>query len=363
MDAVSYINKTYTIISDISPKNYTKLARNNIDGKLYVLKFIKVYDISIYSVLKNNKIQGISNIYEIIESPNGLYVVEEYIDGVTLEECFNTVSPEIKKDDLLIKLISQVLDTLSTLHRFTPPIIHRDITPNNIMVDRNGNARLIDFNISRNYTGKSDHDTMAMGTSQFAAPEQYGFLESDTRTDIYGVGATAKYIMIKYGIVSDALEQFVNKAMAFSPNDRFASAGDAKYYLLNYHKIVKEEYKREKGLTGYRRFLPPGYRMGNAFHIIIASLANFIMFVHTYYSIILINKKDSTEKGQYTLAVVIAWLWYISIVGFSFNYLNVQKKFGIDKLSGGKKWIAIIGVDFILIVVIAIIGAFFINIV
>lgn len=366
MDAVSYINKTYTILSDISPKNYAKLARNNIDGKLYVLKYLKAYEINVYKELQKLNETGIVKIFEVIDSPQGLYVVEEYVDGCTLEEFFERVkvNPENKLNELLMGFVIQVLTALVSLHGLSSPIIHRDIKPENILIDHSGKAKLIDFNISREYTGVSPRDTIAMGTSDFAAPEQYGFFESDPRTDIYGVGATTKYIMNKYDITSEPLSRFIEKAMAFKPDERFENANAALYYLKNYYKIKMEEERKAKELenaNSWRRFLPPGFRKGRTSHIIIACFSYFIMFVHTYYTIRAIQMIDTEMKGKYVLVIILIWSWFFLLSGFSFDYLGVHSIFKINELTGFKKVLAIIGVDILIVVITLFIGAFFVN--
>ena len=364
MDAVSYINKTYTILSDISPKNYAKLARNNIDGKLYVLKYLKAYDIEIYKTLSKVNIPGISKIYEVIDSPNGLYIVEEYVEGSTLEQKFTSMSDTENKGLKLFEYISQLLETLEALHRINPPIIHRDIKPENIMIDQNDRSKLIDFNISRIYTGTATKDTVAMGTNEFAAPEQYGFYESDPRTDIYGVGATAKYMMKKYGIDYMPMVHFVEKATAFKPEERFSSAEEALFFLKNYNKIIAEKERKEREqiiAASWRRYLPPGFRSGTASHIIIASFAYFMMFVYTYYSIENVINAEPPKRGQYILVIILSWSWFILLTGFNFNYLGVQKIFKIDELENEKKKRAIILVDILIIVITVFIGAFLVN--
>ena len=354
MDAVTYINTTYTIISDISPKNYAKLARNNIDGKLYVLKFLKAYDVNVYFALQKLNVNGISKIYEVLESPTGLYIVEEYINGVTLEQRFQNLNPNDNPAVLLTKCINQVLYTLKFLHDLSVPIIHRDIKPDNIMLTDNDTVKLIDFNISRGFTGQTEHDTIAMGTSSFAAPEQYGFKESDPRTDIYGVGATAKYIMEKYRISSMLLQGFVEKATSFSPDARFATAEEAIYYL-EHNGTSKEE------AESWKSFLPPGFRTGKVSHILIACFSYLMMFVHTFNTVRMRNSSTEYRSGQYMLTLVLIWSWFILFSGFSFNYLGVHKIFHIDKLTGSKKIMAILGVDFLILVITLLIGAFFVN--
>ncbi len=399
MDAVSYIKNTYTIMSDISPKNYAKLARNNIDGKLYVLKYLKVYDIAVYESLKKCKIEGISGIYEVMASPGGLYIVEEYIEGENIDKRLDRArNSGVNADALLKDLIMQLLGTLQELHNLRPPIIHRDIKPDNIMVNKYGRIKLIDFNISRGFTGNAERDTFAMGTSSFAAPEQYGFLESDPRTDIYGVGATTKYLMEKYGISSPDLNAFVDKATAFDPDNRFENAGEALYFLSNYYQLItafggeaksgQVEYldessrrrvkKNDSGAAGYlnfsdstagtggggsgwKRFLPPGYRSGNTGHIVLGSFGYLMMLAFVRYSVIALSSQPAERKGQFILAIIIYVVSFLSIVFFSCDYLGVQRLFGLQNKEGKEKRKGIIMVDALIIGIILFIGAFLVN--
>ncbi len=70
-------------------------------------------------------------------------------------------------------------DILNYLHSQNPPIIHRDIKPQNVIVDERGRVTLIDFGISRMYDAGARADTLCFGTRHYAAPEQYGFAQTD----------------------------------------------------------------------------------------------------------------------------------------------------------------------------------------
>ena len=69
----------------------------------------------------------------------------------------------------------------------SPPIIHRDITPFNILITSSLDVSLIDFNASKQFKKNKKKDTLLMGTQNYAAPEQFGFFQSDARTDIYAL--------------------------------------------------------------------------------------------------------------------------------------------------------------------------------
>ena len=78
-------------------------------------------------------------------------------------------------------------EAVRELHEcFNPPLIHRDLKPANIVLS-NGRVFLIDFGIARVYRSGSVSDTSHLGTRAYAPPEQYGFGQTDTRSDVYDV--------------------------------------------------------------------------------------------------------------------------------------------------------------------------------
>ena len=79
-----------------------------------------------------------------------------------------------------------ICDALEFLHSLN--IIHRDIKPQNIIIDENDKAVLIDLQAARNIADKQKKDTVNLGTVGYAAPEQYGVHQSIPPTDIYALG-------------------------------------------------------------------------------------------------------------------------------------------------------------------------------
>jgi serine/threonine protein kinase len=102
------------------------------------------------------------------------YYIRSYIQGKTLEELCESglTKPGIPKNQALDYLI-QLAELLGFLHKLTPPIIHRDIKPQNVVVDPDGICHLIDMGISRFYDGEKSSDTVIMGTRITAPPEQF----------------------------------------------------------------------------------------------------------------------------------------------------------------------------------------------
>ena len=235
MDINEYIRNTYRLIRYLGDKKNIMLVESVIDNKNYVVKIVKAYDRSVYDQLKNHPVKNTPHIFEIMEDEQALYVVEEYIEGKTLDVFFDV--PEYKNNNsewMISNVIESVCIILNDIHSFNPPIIHRDIKPQNIIITSEGDIKLIDFNISREYTGKAEKDTIAMGTKGYAAPEQHGFFESDQRSDIFSLGATIKTLTDITGINSARLNAFVEKAISYNREDRFQNAVEALYFIKNF---------------------------------------------------------------------------------------------------------------------------------
>lgn len=161
----------YKEISDIGKTENVKLVKHIETGVLYVKKTLSVYDADLYKTLKDSKLDGIPEIHHIIETNNELIIIEEYINGRTLQQELEANGPfDI---DIAVHIIKTLCSILNNLHSLKKPIIHRDIKPSNIIMSDRGEITLIDFNVSRKYDVKKSQDTMFMGTADYAAPEQY----------------------------------------------------------------------------------------------------------------------------------------------------------------------------------------------
>jgi len=131
---------------------------------------------------------------------------------------------------------------LDYLHTQNPPIIFRDMKPSNVMVTPQGVIKLIDFGIARTYKKGKLKDTLAMGSENYAAPEQWGKAQSDARADLYALGATMYHLLTnvppmpafvpspslpirQYNpAVSEATVRVVEKAMSREREQRYPNA-------------------------------------------------------------------------------------------------------------------------------------------
>ena len=114
------------------------------------------------------------------------YLIREYIEGVTLAEYVEETGPFPEADAIFAALA--LCDALEYLHQQTPPVIHRDIKPQNIVYTPQHALKLIDFGTARRYQSGGKKDTSYLGTEATAAPEQFGYQQTDSRSDIYSIG-------------------------------------------------------------------------------------------------------------------------------------------------------------------------------
>ena len=119
---------------------------------------------------------------EVAEENGRIAVLEEYIEGDSLAEllrgaCFTAAEAR--------EITWQLCQALWVLHSMGA--VHRDVKPENIIL-RGRQAVLIDFDASRLFKGEHSADTRILGTTGYAAPEQYGIAQTDERADIYSLG-------------------------------------------------------------------------------------------------------------------------------------------------------------------------------
>lgn len=151
------------------------------------------------------------------------YLVRSYLPGESLTRRIERQGP--LGEEACRQLGGKMAALLERLHRMNPPIIHRDIKPDNIIIGPDGEVGLIDFGIARQYKPHQDSDTRIMGSSVTAAPEQYGFAQTDQRADLYALGATLIWTLtgsydrdsLEAAPVSRQLKGVLRKCTAFSP--------------------------------------------------------------------------------------------------------------------------------------------------
>lgn len=192
-----------------------KITLTEKDGKKLIEK--RIYDdkwefYKLLEKINHPNIPKIINVY--FESDT--VVTEEYIEGKSL----NTLMGEnyVFSDKQIKSIINQLVSAILELHKFN--IIHRDIKPDNIIMNESGHIWLIDYDIARIYRDEIRKDTETMGTFGYAPIEQYGMMPTDFKTDIYAFGATI-IKLLNYSGVKGSLYKIAKKCTRLDPAQRY----------------------------------------------------------------------------------------------------------------------------------------------
>ena len=164
-----------------SPRGSVRLIRHRASGKQFILRRFTGNG-EVYRRLLDCSCCHLPLIYETAEREGKNLVIEEFVQGDTLDFLLADAlfTPQETR-----KIVKQLCQGLWVLHSMAA--VHRDVKPENVIL-RGNDAVLIDFDAARLHKPQAEADTQILGTTGFAAPEQYGLGQSDARTDIYSLG-------------------------------------------------------------------------------------------------------------------------------------------------------------------------------
>ncbi|WP_051180082.1 serine/threonine protein kinase [Selenomonas ruminantium] len=220
----TYLGDTYELIDVLkeTEEGSVALVYDRLGREVAVMKRLNLRVQELYRILKEMAEPHIPAIHHLWEQDGQLLVIEERIEGSTLEEHLAHIPSGKITEAEAMHILREIGACLTVIH--ARGIIHRDIKPANIMLGRDGTVKLIDFGIARLVKEKGRTDTEIMGTRGYAAPEQYGFGQTDARSDIYALGVTLWELLGKdyHGCLRKVLEH----AMELNPAHRYASAAE-----------------------------------------------------------------------------------------------------------------------------------------
>lgn len=221
----------YQTIYTIKESEKAKVVLATIDGREgpVVVKRLKGVKPDIYQFLAQIHNPHIPEVYAYEVTEQELIVAEEYVDGENLTDYIQKVKPVSQE---IINLALQLCEVVQYLHSMNPPVIHRDIKPSNIIITGEGVLKLIDFDASRQYKKENTgSDTRLLGTAAYAPPEQFGYSQTDARSDIYSMGVVFHEMSDVQGLSLPATwKKMVSKCTSFDPGNRYQ----------NVHRLERE---------------------------------------------------------------------------------------------------------------------------
>ena len=220
-----------------SEDSSTFLVKETATGILCVLKwgrnrqaeFLR-NEMEIMEKMADRKLSGIPKTYRIFEENGEVYLVREYIEGMSLAQMVLQKGGISEAE--ICRISRKICQTAEQFQNPNEPMIHRDIKPENIVVTPGGEVVFIDFGTMRSYKKDGSRDTFVVGTRGTAAPEQYGYTQTDQRTDVYAIGQTMLYMVsesyemnqLSECAVSRRMKKIIEKACSFEPDKRYGDA-------------------------------------------------------------------------------------------------------------------------------------------
>lgn len=209
----------------------TYRIRSRSDGRFYLLKIAadgRENLASEHELLCALSHPAIPRAALYLEQDGRQYLVREYIEGLTLDECVTRDGPMPPRR--AVSVVLELCGALEYLHAQRPPVIHRDIKPQNVLLTESGRCALLDFGIARHFDDAADRDTVFMGTRATAAPEQFGYMQTDVRSDVYSTGLLLLFLLTGLldpkavsAVPQGSLGRIIRRCMRFDPADRFPS--------------------------------------------------------------------------------------------------------------------------------------------
>ena len=233
-----YFLQNYEFKSCISyrKKSRVYLVKGKADEKIYVLKCAKGKRAALlensYDLLSDRGYDFLPECHEIYHEENKVYILRDYVEGETLSHHVEENEPYTLREAIDIML--GICRCIAIFHSETPPILHRDIKPENIVITGDGKVYFIDIETARSYKDDKDSDTVYVGTRRTAAPEQFGYMQTNTRTDIYGLGVLFLYLLtgnytsesVRYSKLPASVRSTINRCLSFDPDNRYGSVDD-----------------------------------------------------------------------------------------------------------------------------------------
>lgn len=222
------------ILSCLSAREGRKVyLLEDSEGRRSILKATQGEEADFLAVeaeaLRASKFSFLPKLYGFFEEDEEVFLWREYIEGDTLWE-------KVERDgafapDDAARLLERLCGLVGQFHACEQPLIHRDLKPQNFVLTPEDKLFLIDMETVRKYREGASHDTVFAGTRQNAAPEQYGYSQTDCRTDIYAMGILFLYLLTgsmdlhgrEIETLPETYRSVVEKCTRLDPAERFQS--------------------------------------------------------------------------------------------------------------------------------------------
>lgn len=256
------------------------------DSLIFVKKELPLsqYDTmkTFYSLQEKTPSPFIVKIYNVFATETLCIIEEEWLSGTTIAEYLDKNLPFSSDETRQYGI--EICQALRWIHKNR--MVYRDLKPSNVIITNSGHAVLIDPGTIRMYKAIQSKDTVIIGTPGYAAPEQFGFHQTDQRADIYALGVLLNN-MLTCAMLNEQLtthkkfQKIIRRCLSIAAKNRYPSCLIVQREL---ERIVSEHSTRD--IRFFRCI--PGFRSARLSHMIPASffylwaILMFLYFVITF---------------------------------------------------------------------------------
>lgn len=329
-----YLEESFETLTSLDEKqeHTVFLVKGKSDGKIYVKKIV-----SPEAAITCQKIKGLNNpniarIYDTAWNEEKGIIIEDFINGWTLEEYLEKWG--LIEEHKVCSIVRDLSNALFDIHN--QGIVHRDIKPENIMISSDNVIKLIDFGIARVKKEDSSHDTAILGTAGYAAPEQFGYMQTDARADIYAIGVLMNKLLTGKLPTQNLYEVqpvrgIIKRCIEIDARNRFQTIQELKRmvetamqgsnHLPNIHMGISTAsvYQRPKRKeTGCVIKGVPGFRTGVLWKNVVATMGYLYLITGTFVWM----SKFTSSLGIFLAGgfAVFLYAWAATLIGLNVAY-------------------------------------------
>ncbi len=321
---LQYLEESYEVLACLGnrPGQEVFLVRRKNDGKIYIKKYVSAKSVEVYTRLQDIVQRNIPRIYCVAQGEDKGIVIEEFINGETLEEYMEKRG--VLEENQVCSIVREICSALFVVHN--RGIVHRDIKPENVMISNDGVVKVIDFGIARNIKEGKTQDTEILGTAGYAAPEQYGYGQTDARADIYATGVLMNRLLTgelpaQHLYSAPVLQDIIKRCIEMDARNRFQTIQELKGSVETTgtrpeRKTEENRFKiKENKHPGCVIKGIPGFRTGVLWKNIVATLGYIFLTISTY--ALMQDYTSSIEVFLLEASAVFLYLWAATLVGFN----------------------------------------------
>lgn len=321
---LQYLEEGYEVLACLGnrPGQEVFLVRRKNDGKIYIKKYVSAKSVEVYTRLQDIVQRNIPRIYCVAQGEDKGIVIEEFINGETLEEYMEKRG--VLEENQVCSIVREICSALFVVHN--RGIVHRDIKPENVMISNDGVVKVIDFGIARNIKEGKTQDTEILGTAGYAAPEQYGYGQTDARADIYAIGVLMNRLLTgelpaQHLYSAPVLQDIIKRCIEMDARNRFQTIQELKGSVETTgtrpeRKTEENRFKiKENKHPGCVIKGIPGFRTGVLWKNIVATLGYIFLTISTY--ALMQDYTSSIEVFLLEASAVFLYLWAATLVGFN----------------------------------------------